>query len=52
MLTRLGGTYSKAADWVPHVVADGLLVTGQNPASSGPAAEALLALLRRRASAP
>jgi putative intracellular protease/amidase len=52
MLTRLGGNYSKAADWVPHVVADGLLLTGQNPASSGPAAEALLALLRRRASAP
>lgn len=52
MLTRLGGKYSKAADWEPHVVADGLLVTGQNPASSGPAAEALLALLRRRAPAP
>ncbi len=52
MLTRLGGNYSKAADWVPHVVADGLLVTGQNPASSGPAAEALLALLRRRVPAP
>jgi putative intracellular protease/amidase len=25
---------------------DGLLITGQNPASSGPAAQALLALLR------
>lgn len=52
MLVRLGGKYSRAADWEPHVVADGLLVTGQNPASSGPAAEALLALLRRRAPAP
>jgi putative intracellular protease/amidase len=25
-----------------HVVTDGLLITGQNPASSGPAARALL----------
>lgn len=40
-----GGTYSKAADWQPHVVSDGLLITGQNPASSAPAAEALLAYL-------
>ena len=29
-----------------HVVTDGLLVTGQNPASSGPAAQALLALIK------
>jgi putative intracellular protease/amidase len=43
-LTRLGGLYSKAGDWQPYVVRDGLLVTGQNPASSGPAADALLAL--------
>ena len=45
MLTRNGGKYSRAADWQPHVVRDGLLVTGQNPASSEPAAKALLALL-------
>lgn len=45
MLTEHGGHYSKAADWRPHVVTDGLLVTGQNPASSGPAAKALLGLL-------
>jgi putative intracellular protease/amidase len=41
-LKRLGGIYSKAADWQPYVVTDGLLITGQNPASSGPAAKALL----------
>lgn len=45
MLTQNGGNYSKAADWQPHVVADGLLITGQNPASSAPAATALLKAL-------
>ena len=42
MLKAKGGRYSKAEDWEPHVVTDGLLITGQNPASSGPAAKALL----------
>jgi len=42
MLKKNGGDYSKAGDWEPHVVRDGLLITGQNPASSGPAAKALL----------
>jgi putative intracellular protease/amidase len=42
MLKSLGGRYSKAADWQPHVVSDGVVITGQNPASSGPAAKALL----------
>jgi putative intracellular protease/amidase len=41
-----GGQYTKGSDWVPFVVCDGLLLTGQNPASSGPAAMALLHLLR------
>lgn len=45
MLTKNGGRYSKAADWQPHVVTDGLLITGQNPASSEPAAQALLKML-------
>ena len=40
-----GGKYTKASDWAPFVVSDGLLITGQNPASSEPAARALLALL-------
>jgi putative intracellular protease/amidase len=45
MLKDNGGKYSKQADWQPHVVSDGLLITGQNPASSEPAAKALLAKL-------
>ena len=42
MLKANGGRYTQAADWQPHVVVDGLLITGQNPASSEPAARALL----------
>ncbi|MCG2592365.1 type 1 glutamine amidotransferase domain-containing protein [Ramlibacter sp. XY19] len=45
MLKSAGGNYSKGADWQSHVVTDGLLVTGQNPASSAAAAKALLQLL-------
>lgn len=37
-----GGIYSKGADGTSHVVSDGLLITGQNPASSAAAAELLL----------
>lgn len=48
-LTKLGGRYSKTDDWQPHVVRDGLLITGQNPASSAPAADALIALLGEHA---
>jgi len=43
LLTENGGVYSKAANWQPYVVTDGALITGQNPASSEPAARALLA---------
>ena len=42
MLQENGGRYSKAADWQPHVVTDGMLITGQNPASSEAAAKAVL----------
>jgi putative intracellular protease/amidase len=42
MLKDKGARYSKLADWQAHVVTDGLLITGQNPASSEPAAKALL----------
>jgi putative intracellular protease/amidase len=45
MLVTNGGVYSKGADWASHVVVDGKLITGQNPASSKEAAEALLKLL-------
>jgi len=39
---RLGGHYEKGADWEPHVVEDGRLITGQNPASSEAVAQALI----------
>ena len=48
MLTKNGGIYSKGADWAPYVLADGNLITGQNPASSGPAAEQALAYLKAK----
>lgn len=41
-LSKLGGSYSKADDWQSFVVVDGLLITGQNPASSEGVAEALV----------
>lgn len=46
MLKENDGHYSKAADWQVHVQVDGLLVSGQNPASSAAAATALLQLLK------
>ena len=45
-LKERGGVYSKSANWAPYAQVDGTLVTGQNPASSGLAAKALLKLLR------
>ncbi|MBH8552584.1 type 1 glutamine amidotransferase domain-containing protein [Nostocaceae cyanobacterium CENA357] len=45
-LKERGGIYSKAVNWTPYVQVDGKLVTGQNPASSEPAAEEVLKLLR------
>jgi putative intracellular protease/amidase len=50
MLKR-GAVFSKRANWAVHVVEDGPLITGQNPASSGPAARALLARLQHAAKA-
>ncbi|WGS46402.1 type 1 glutamine amidotransferase domain-containing protein [Burkholderia sp. JSH-S8] len=47
MLETNGARFERGPDWAPHVVADGLLITGQNPASSAPAADALLAILKR-----
>ena len=46
MLRAAGAHYSKGVDWQSHVVVDGLLVTGQNPASSAAGAEALLQVLQ------
>ncbi|MET1021324.1 MAG: type 1 glutamine amidotransferase domain-containing protein [Arthrobacter sp.] len=44
-LIKLGGDYSKIGDWESYVVEDGLLITGQNPASSSATADALLVKL-------
>ena len=44
-LTAKGGHYSKGPDWAPYVLRDGLLITGQNPASSAPAADTLVEFL-------
>ena len=46
-MTALGGTYQRGPDWASHVVVDGLLVTGQNPASSEDAARKLVGLLSK-----
>ena len=41
-LEAKGGLFSKGPDFATYVVSDGLLITGQNPASSGPAAKLVL----------
>ena len=41
-LTAAGGVYRKTDDWHPLAVVDGLLITGQNPASSEAVADALV----------
>ena len=46
-LKTKGGIYSKGPDWAPYVVSDGLLITGQNPASSASTAERLLKNLQK-----
>ena len=48
-LMNLGATFSKVKNWGVHTVADGQLITGQNPASSGPAARLLLEMLSKPA---
>jgi putative intracellular protease/amidase len=45
-LKKAGGHYSKGPDWGVYVQTDGLLITGQNPASSAEAAKVLLKLLK------
>ncbi len=46
-LISLGAKFEKTKDWGVYVVQDGLLITGQNPASSGPAAKSLLDALAK-----
>ena len=47
-LMRLGAIFSKVKNWGVHTVVDGQLITGQNPASSGPTAKTLIDRLNRR----
>ncbi|MFK8183594.1 MAG: hypothetical protein AB8B99_09475 [Phormidesmis sp.] len=44
-LRELGATFNAGEDWAPHIEQDGRLITGQNPASSEPAAKAVLAAI-------
>ncbi|MBB3297091.1 putative intracellular protease/amidase [Rhizobium sp. BK591] len=48
VLREQGAKFSKTADWGVHVVQDGLLITGQNPASSKQGARRLLEALRKQ----
>ena len=47
-LRELGGKYQSKAKWEPFAVRDGLLITGQNPASSELVAKQVLGALRER----
>ncbi len=51
-LLRLGAIFEKKADWQPFSITDGRLITGQNPASSTSAAQALLKLMTASESEP
>lgn len=46
MLKENSAEYSRGEDWAPHIVVDGKLITGQNPASSEGAAKAVVQALQ------
>lgn len=48
VLREKGARIEIAPNWTPHVVEDGNLLSGQNPASSAPLAEAVPVTLRQR----
>ena len=48
-LMRLGATFCKVKNWGVCTIVDGQLITGQNPASSGPTARVLIEKLNRKA---
>jgi putative intracellular protease/amidase len=50
-MLKLDAIFSKKDGWAPHVVSDGLLITGQNPHSSGPAAKTLMAAVTQKSRA-
>jgi putative intracellular protease/amidase len=47
-MLRLGAIFSKVKNWGIHTVADGQLITGQNPSSSGAAARLLIDTLKEK----
>jgi putative intracellular protease/amidase len=46
-LMGLGAIFSKVKNWGVYTVTDGQLITGQNPASSGPVAKLLIDTLKK-----
>ncbi len=46
MMKEKGADYSKIGDWQPYALEDGLLITGQNPASSSKVADLLMKKLK------
>jgi putative intracellular protease/amidase len=46
-LSAKGAKYSKLDDWQDYAITDGNLITGQNPASSGSVAKAVLQALKK-----
>lgn len=50
-LLRLGATFEKLANWQPLAIVDGRLITGQSPAPSTSAAQALMKLIGQKAAA-
>lgn len=47
-LKKLGGKYSSGVHWEPYIQQDGLLITGQNPASSEAVAQLLVKTLLKQ----
>ena len=46
-MKKLGGLYTSGPNWDVYIKKDGLLITGQNPASSAPVAKELLEALQQ-----
>jgi putative intracellular protease/amidase len=47
-MMKLGAIFSKVKNWGVHTVVSGKLITGQNPASSGPTAKLLIETLKAK----
>ena len=47
-LVKRGAHYEQAGNWLPFAIADGRLVTGQNPASGAAVAEKVMAILENK----